>query len=612
MPETNPNLQATDTVASFNGAPCLVRLQAMYAKLTTSERRVADVIIAAPAQVVQATIGDVARRSDVGVGTVGRLCSKLGYSGFPALKIALASDLTETKQGVVGYLERGDTLTDVIEKATRIAEQTLHDAAALVDPAALAQAIQALRAAQIVTVYVATGVDWGIARVLLYRLLQCGIPGRILVDVEQQALHARQDAPPMQQRNEVVIALARHTNHVSLQDLLQQVRRRDAHVILLTDMLHSDLAQSADATFVAATRSSGVIVGDVAAYMGLYHLVDVLYSALAITHNDARPQHTGEPPRQKLQTRKIDQLRIAVPYLPKTMDPQQTLSIANGRVYPLVFSTLINRDWTGSDWRLIPGLAASWQRRDAYTLDVTLRNDVTWHDGTPFTVRDVLYSFNRIQSGDQSLHVARSGFWSLDRVEQLDDASLRIITRRPDPFLEMRLASHHVAYIVPAHHHQTVGTDAFAAGDVIGTGPYHLTAWHPGASMEFAANTAYFEGKAAASHVSIIAEGEPAARTEGLLAGHYDLITDVPPDQLDRIAQAGGFRTKSEILGLDYELLFNMQASPLDRREIRQALSLGIDRQRIIDELWQGFAVHPRGSQIPGENYYDQIGRAHV
>jgi DNA-binding MurR/RpiR family transcriptional regulator len=215
--------------------------------------------------------------------------------GFPALKIALASDLTETKQGVVGFLEHGDSLKEIIEKATRIAEQNLHDSATMIDPAALSRAVQALRAAQIVTVYVATGIDQGIAGSLLHRLLQCGIPSRILADAEQRALHASQGVPGVQRLNDVVIALARHSDHVWLLDVLPQVRNRETFVILLTDMLHSDLSQSADATFVAATRSSGAVVGDVATYTAVNTSADNTTPDSLCTQREAISANSNAP-----------------------------------------------------------------------------------------------------------------------------------------------------------------------------------------------------------------------------------------------------------------------------------------------------------------------------
>lgn len=357
-------------------------------------------------------------------------------------------------------------------------------------------------------------------------------------------------------------------------------------------------------TLTAATRSTGTVVEDSGVVVGLHLLVEVLYSALVVgatskgeKHNEVKPPIIGR--------RRLNQLRVATTRLPTTMDPHQHPTIANGRIYPMVFSTLINRDWTGSDMSLVPGLASNWYRLDERTLDITLRDDVYWHDGTQLTVEDVIYTFERIQSGDAQLKVAYSRYWSIENIKRVNEFRLRIVTSDPDPFLEMRLASHHVAYILPAHHIESVGADAFAKGNVVGTGPYKLTGWQDQDYIVFEANESFFEGSPAAETVVVYQEPDADERTRGLLRGHFDLLTDVPPNQIEAINQNEGYYLTSELVGLNYELLYNMQSPPLDRREIRQALSLAIDRQQIIDDIFLGFAVHPRGSQIPGEHYYE-------
>lgn len=578
----------------------LARLRGLYANLTSAERRVADYIMASPHEVTQASITEVAKHSEVGVGTVGRLCAKLGYSGFPALKIALAADVNGSDTHTMGLLEPSDPLDVLLHKIAHLAVQNLQDTTDLVNASDLAKAATQLRRASLVSIFVASSVDHGMALLLSHRLSQLSIPSRVLVHVQDYALGIRNAGT-----DEVIIIVSYMGESMpSLEDLLEASKGK-RYTLLLTARLQSPLSEVANITLVASARSSGHIVRDSAHHVGLHQLVDILYAVIALTtHHDKTGRIRQSSTRYEPQ-RSIDHLRVAVPYLPETMDPQQMLSIANGRIYPLVFSTLINRDWTGSDWKLIPNLAASWKRLDDYTLELSLRPDVEWGDGTPFTAQDVIYTFKRIQSRDENLHVARSGFWSIERIEQISDHQIRIVTAEPDPFLEMRLASHHVAYILPSKHHSEVGDGAFAEGQIIGTGPYQLQTWQSRGHMQFVSNENYFGGQPAAKRLTVIAQPDSDARLEGLLSGRFDLVTDVQPHQLDAINKSGEFQTKSEIIGLDYEVLFNMQAEPVSRREIRQALSLAIDRQYLIDELWRGFAVHPRGSQIPGENYYD-------
>jgi len=586
--ENNPRLSAPEP-------PLLIRLRALYPNMTIAERRVADYILAAAHDVIRSTITEVAMNSEVGVGTVGRLCSKLGYSGFPALKIALASEWTQTDTRQVNGLLLDDSARDILHKTMQIVSAQLQDTADLLNVQALERAAAQIRTASRVTIYTATSIDHAIALQIYQRFLQLRIPTQVLPYLDQQQLHAGNA-----RADEVIIAVV-HSG--AAPQMLENFQAAGAFTILLSNSLQSDFALAADVSLIAAIRDSGELVRDVAQFSGLHGLVEALYTLLAL--QNLTPDAAYSLPRRSSTRAALDELRIAVPMLPNTMDPHRVLSIANGRIYPLVFSTLINRDWTGRDWRLIPNLAANWQRLYDRTREIFLRDDVYWHDGQPLTADDVTFTFERLQSRDSALQVARSDFWKLDHVHKLDPHRVQIITTEPDPFLEMRLASHHVAFILPAHHFHAVGPADFSAGNIVGTGPYQLQEWHDSDSMVFAANEAYFGGLPAARTLIIREEADQQQRTQRLLHGDYDLITDVSPDQLAALRDVPQVHTKSEIIGLDYELLFNMQAAPVNCREIRQALSLAIDRQYIIEEIWQGFAVHPRGPQIPGENYYD-------
>lgn len=298
----------------------------------------------------------------------------------------------------------------------------------------------------------------------------------------------------------------------------------------------------------------------------------------------------------------IAELRVAVAALPDSMDPQESISNVGMRLHYFTYDTLIRRDFFDNN-KLVPSLATEWKRADDRTLELTLRRDVVWQDGTPFTAADVQYTFDRIIKKDPALEVASPGYFPLDSVEALDDYRVRFVSTGIDPVLEQRFAGLG-AQIIPAKYHQSVGPAAFRTRP-LGTGPYRLLEYIKDDRMVFEAHDRYFGGAPAAKKVTVRLIPETAARMAAVINGEVDLATNVPPDQI------ASLRTKKDVviaqtpLANMHVLRFNMKAAPLDNMYIRQALHLGIDRQSLTADLWGGNAVAPRGFQFEGEPLFN-------
>lgn len=298
----------------------------------------------------------------------------------------------------------------------------------------------------------------------------------------------------------------------------------------------------------------------------------------------------------------IAELRVAVAALPDSMNPQESISNVGMRLHYFTYDTLIRRDFFDNN-KLVPSLATEWKRTDDRTLELTLRRDVLWQDGTPFTAADVKYTFDRIIKKDPALEVASPGYFPLDSVEALDDYRVRFVSTGTDPVLEQRLAGLG-AQIIPAKYHQTVGTDAFRTKP-LGTGPYRMLEYIKDDRITFEAHDRYFGGAPAAKKLTVRLIPETAARMAAVINGEVDLATNVPPDQI------ASLRTKKDVviaqtpLANMHVLRFNMKTAPLDNKNIRQALFLGIDRQSLTADLWGGNAVAPRGFQFEGEPLFN-------
>ena len=137
-----------------------------------------------------------------------------------------------------------------------------------------------------------------------------------------------------------------------------------------------------------------------------------------------------------------EELIVGVQGLPATLDPARELSNVGTRVSYTPYDTLVRRDFLNNNEH-VPSLATSWDQVTETELTLQLRDDVTFHNGTPFTADDVVFTFERILNApaDSDLAEARTYFSTFSAVERIDDHAVRITTAAPDPLIVKRIAS---------------------------------------------------------------------------------------------------------------------------------------------------------------------------
>ncbi|MCC7275494.1 MAG: ABC transporter substrate-binding protein [Alphaproteobacteria bacterium] len=291
-------------------------------------------------------------------------------------------------------------------------------------------------------------------------------------------------------------------------------------------------------------------------------------------------------------------LRIAVQRNPPLFDPAYSVSNVAWRVLHNVFDTLIAVDFADG-FRLVPGLATAWRRIDARTLELTLRDGVRFHDGTVLTAEDVAFTFGpeRMTSESAPLRAqTRPLLGGLERVEAVDPRTVRVVTRRPDPLIEQRLATFPAQIVARRAYLAAPDFQSWARAPV-GTGPYRVVDSRDNDFIALAAHDTWWGGRPTARTVRFDAAAEVAARVTGLQTGRYQIVTDLPADQLDAIAAAPGLEVVGGPIANNRVVVFD-QANPVLRDpRIRRALSLAIDRNLLVEALWGGRVGVPQGNQ---------------
>lgn len=304
-----------------------------------------------------------------------------------------------------------------------------------------------------------------------------------------------------------------------------------------------------------------------------------------------------------------------------TLDIWNEQSNVGERVFfPNLWEGLINRNWMG-DQGGVPGLATEWKRLDDKTLELKLRQGVKFHNGDELTSDDVVFSFSDERvfagtqpDGGQTLYaenfkpktekelpaavpgVGRRLWPALRGVEAVDKYTVRFHNASPDVTLEGRLIAFG-SQIANRRAWEQASTYAEWANAPVTTGPYRVAEYRPDVSLTLVAHDEYWGGRPPLDQIRFVEVPEVASRVNGLLSGEYDFACDLPPDQLDAVRNTAGLEVQGSTI-LNHRIqVFDKTHPVLADPLIRRAMTHSIDRQLIVDALWDGQTRVPAGLQ---------------
>jgi peptide/nickel transport system substrate-binding protein len=186
-----------------------------------------------------------------------------------------------------------------------------------------------------------------------------------------------------------------------------------------------------------------------------------------------------------------------------------------------------------------------------------------------------------------------SSFSGIERVDAIDDFTVNVRTKRPDPILPARLAQTFGAQIVPAQYTQKAGWAGLGKSPV-GTGPYRLVSWQKDDRAVFEANKDYWGGTPAIDRVVWRIIPDDLARVAALQAGEVQVIVRVPPDQVPALSGQAGLKVEKTVANVVNTFMvggIKKGSGPLSDKRVRQAIAYAIDQKSIIDNLFRGLAV---------------------
>jgi peptide/nickel transport system substrate-binding protein len=294
---------------------------------------------------------------------------------------------------------------------------------------------------------------------------------------------------------------------------------------------------------------------------------------------------------------------------PSAIDPHFAILGANQQISEQIFDTLVGRD---EKLRPIPALATSWRLLDETTWEFTLRQGVVFHDGTPFTAADAVFTIARAPAVPNSPASYAPYVSHIAEAVAVNDLTLRIRTKGPYPTLPLDLSE---LYVVSKNVAEQATTDDFNTGKAaIGTGAYRFVEWLPGQRLVLARNDDYWGAKPAIERVVFRVLPSDPSRVAALLAGDVSLIEAVPPADLAQlrknptVAVWSAASTRLIYLHMDSARATTpfatdkagtpLASNPLRDRRVRLALSKAINRQAIVERILEGSAS-VAGQMVP-------------
>ena len=275
---------------------------------------------------------------------------------------------------------------------------------------------------------------------------------------------------------------------------------------------------------------------------------------------------------------------------PSGIDPHINASSELGIPLTSVYDTLIYLDPETGDF--VPGLAERWDVSDdglVYTFH--LRNDVTFHDDTPFNAEAVRFNLQRITSPDVASQKARFMLGPYERVEVVDTYTVRVYLSGPFAPLLDSFSQVYLGMASPAAVEKW--GDEYQLHQV-GTGPFVFAEYVPGDHLLLRRNPDYDWGPSVYEHdTAQVGEIEfrfftdPATRSPALETGEAGVMGEIPPQDVARLAESDDFRVEQvPIPGASLMVFMNTARPPLDDVRVRQALLYGTNRQAIVSAVF--------------------------
>jgi peptide/nickel transport system substrate-binding protein len=252
-----------------------------------------------------------------------------------------------------------------------------------------------------------------------------------------------------------------------------------------------------------------------------------------------------------------------------------------------------------TEWGVHPVLAEEWEsNEDATEWTFTLRQGVTFHDGTPFTAQDAAYSIGRLLDEDVASPLFSRLEPSLDPdgISVPDDATLVLTLKRPDSLMPLALSARHAMIVKD-------GTADFSVANAIGTGPFKVKSFRPGQSWEVERNTSYWEqGLPYLDGIRGVVIGEQSTKVQSVVSGEAHIAD---PINYSAASTVTGNAELLEFSGATYLLVaMDQTKEPFNDERVVDAIKMAVDREQMLNAVFQGYGDVTADVPVPPDDFF--------
>ena len=281
---------------------------------------------------------------------------------------------------------------------------------------------------------------------------------------------------------------------------------------------------------------------------------------------------------------------------PKSLDPAAVTAVNDFRILVNLYDGLVR--FQDGTLEVEPSLASDWEiSEDGTEYTFTLREDVTFHDGTPFDAEAVKFNFDRMLDEDHPYHDTGPFplaffFSAIQETEVVDDMTVRLHLDEPYAPLLSNLAYPTGLMVSPAavaEHGEDFGRNP------VGTGAFRFAEWDSNTRVVVEKNPDYWNGAPPLEAVVFRPITDGNTRVTEMLAGGLDLMVEVPPDSLGVFREDPAFTVYEQAGPHLWFLILNTREAPFDDKRARQAVNYAIDKTALVDNVLSGTATVATG-----------------
>ncbi|AGB16618.1 ABC-type dipeptide transport system, periplasmic component [Halovivax ruber XH-70] len=305
----------------------------------------------------------------------------------------------------------------------------------------------------------------------------------------------------------------------------------------------------------------------------------------------------------------IEEITITVTQFPDVIDPLDHITGDYFNIYDHIYEPLFNFE-PGEG--IFARVAEDWEIQGGGTTNVTLRDDVVFHNGDDLTAEDVAWTINRTVDNDMGVvsDIGAFGLGSIEGAEAVDETTVAINYGAAPGLAEFEFGNYaraiNMQWAIDNHDAENGAISGSSADDFNGTGPYEVVDFTSGEEIVLERFDDYWGDEPPFERVTFNSNGEPSGRVNALEAGETDVTMNIQPTDATRVADTDGIGMRTVTSFRNIFLPMKNTVEPFDSLEFRQAMNYAVDNQAIVENVLDGFG-EARGQPVaPGINGFNE------